>query len=40
MENQENIIYIYIKRPPALIKAQERYRQNNKDKYNELYMEK
>ena len=38
MEGEKNIIYIYIKRPLALIKAQEKYRRNNKDKYNELSM--
>ncbi len=38
MEKQENIIYVYIKRHLALIKAQEKYRQNNKEKYNELSM--
>jgi hypothetical protein len=36
IDNNQNIVYIYIKRPLALIKAQEKYRQNNKDKYNEL----
>ena len=34
--NQEpQIIYIYISRPPSLIKAQKKYQQNNKEKYAE-----